>query len=100
MVSEIELALRAHIRIALSKDQIELAAKRCLASQFRNEDDLPRRLDEMTFDNYQSVIAHGENWKEFERIFGGNRTRTSAKLKEVGLIRNDRFHFKREITPT
>ncbi len=97
MVSEIELALRALIRIALSDDQIAAAAKRCLASKFKNESDIPIRLEDMTFDNYQLLIAHGENWKDFEPVFRGNRTRTSAKLKEIGVIRNDLFHFKREI---
>ena len=59
---------------------------------------MPTRLEDMTFDNYQSMISHGENWSEFERVFGGTRTRTSGKLKEIGAIRNDLFHFKREIT--
>ena len=52
----------------------------------------------MTFDNYQALISHGENWAKFDPLFGGTRTRTSGKLKEVGAIRNDLFHFKREIT--
>jgi hypothetical protein len=62
------------------------------------EDKVPSSLEDMTFDNYQTLISHGENWKEFEPVFGGNRTRTSGKLKEIGGIRNDLFHFKREIT--
>jgi hypothetical protein len=52
----------------------------------------------MTFDNYQSLISFGDNWKQFERVLGGTRTRASGKLKEIGAIRNDLFHFKREIT--
>ena len=51
----------------------------------------------MTFDNYKSLISHGENWAEFEPVFGATRSRISAKLKEIGGIRNDLFHFKREI---
>jgi predicted transcriptional regulator len=98
MVSEIELALRALIRNALSPEQIVKAALRCLASAYKNVDDVPTRLEDMTFDNYQAMLSHGENWTEFERVFGGTRTRTSGKLKEIGAIRNDLFHFKREIT--
>lgn len=98
MVSEIELALRALIRSAVTPEQIVKAALRCLASAYKNPDDVPTRLEDMTFDNYQAMISHGENWTEFERVFGGTRTRTSGRLKEIGAIRNDLFHFKREIT--
>jgi hypothetical protein len=59
---------------------------------------VPTVLEEMTFDNYQVLVSHGDNWNFFEPVFGGNRTRTSGKLKEIGAIRNDLFHFKREIT--
>jgi len=98
MVSEIELALRALIRIALTPEQIVAAAKRSLTSIYGAEDKVPTSLEEMTFDNYQSLVSYGDNWKELEPVFGGTRIRASAKLKEVGAIRNDVFHFKREIT--
>jgi predicted transcriptional regulator len=98
MVSEIELALRALIGIALNAEQIAAAAKRCLSSIYGSENKVPTSLEDMTFDNYQSLVSFGDNWGQFEPIFGGNRTRTSAKLKEIGEIRNDLFHFKREIT--
>jgi predicted transcriptional regulator len=98
LVSEIELALRALIRLGLSKEQIVAAARRCLAAGYVGEDKVPTTLEEMTFDNYQLLISHGDNWGQFEPLFGGTRTRTSAKLKEIGAIRNDLFHFKREIT--
>ena len=98
MVSEIELALRALISIALSPEQIAAAAKRCLLSAYKTEDKVPTSLEDMTFDNYQSLVSHGDNWTEMEPVFGGTRTRVAGKLKEIGAIRNDLFHFKREIT--
>ena len=98
MVSEIELALRALIRIALSTEQVATAARRCLSSAHSNADQVPTSLEDMTFDNYKTLVSHRENWTEFEPIFGGTRNRTSGKLKEIGAIRNDLFHFKREIT--
>jgi predicted transcriptional regulator len=97
MVSEIELA-RALIRLALSPENIVAAARRCMPSSYVSEEKVPTSLEDMTFNNYQSLICHGENWKDFEFVFGGTRTRTSGKLKEIGGIRNDLFHFKREIT--
>jgi predicted transcriptional regulator len=98
MVSEIELALRALIRIAMSQEEIVVAAKYCLSNVYGGEDKVPTSLEEMSFDNYQSLISHGDNWTHFDLILGGTRTRVSGKLKEIKAIRNDLFHFKRDIT--
>src|SRR5262249_21978811 len=77
MVSEIELALRALIRIALTEEQIVEAAKQCLATAYGGEGRVPTLLEDMTFDNYQSLVAHSENWPRFEPLFGGTRNRVS-----------------------
>jgi hypothetical protein len=98
MVWEIELALRALIERALRPDKLVAAARRCLLSAYGSAEKVPTSLKDMTFNNYQSLISHGENWKDFEPVFGGTRTRTSGKLAQIGEIRNDLFHFKREIT--
>ena len=98
MVSEIELALRALIRIAMTEEEFVAAAKRCLSSVYKGEDAVPTALEDMTFDNYQSVISNRDNWAHFDTVLGGTRTRTSGKLKEITAIRNALFHFKREIT--
>ena len=97
MVWEIELALRALTSIAMNPEQIALASQRALAQVYGGIDNVPITLEDMTFDNYRSLISNGNNWPHFEAIFGGVRTRTSAKLKEIGDLRNDLFHFKREI---
>lgn len=99
MVSEIELALRALIRSAMSQEEIVVAAKRCLSNVYGGEDKVPTSLEDMSFDNYQTLICHGDNWTHFDLVLGGTRTRASGKLKEINAIRNDLFHFKREITP-
>jgi hypothetical protein len=98
MVSEIELALRALISIALSAEQLVAAAKQCLSSVYGGEEKVPTSLEDMTFDNYQSLISHSVTWAELEPVLGGTRTRASGKLKEVGAIRNVLFHFKRALT--
>ena len=96
MISEIELAIRALIRIVLDGDKLIEAAKRCLSKIPGGEDKVPRDLEEMSFENYRSIVSHAGNWEDFSTVFGGNRVRTSGKLKEIGAIRNDVFHFKRE----
>jgi predicted transcriptional regulator len=99
LVSEIELALRALIRVALDPEQLAIASKVSLKSIYGgDESKVPLTLEEMTFDNYQSILSRADNWPLFEPVFGGTRTRLSGKLKELGLLRNDLFHFKREIT--
>ena len=81
----------------MNPEQIALASQRALAQVYGGIDNVPITLEDMTFDNYRSLISNGNNWPHFEAIFGGVRTRTSAKLKEIGDLRNDLFHFKREI---
>jgi predicted transcriptional regulator len=98
MVSEIELALRAVIQFALRDASIEGAAKRSLASLYGGESKVPATLEEMTFDNYRLLISHKDNWVRFATILGGTRALTSGKLAEIGVIRNDLFHFKRDST--
>ena len=98
MLSEIELALRALIRRAMTDEEIEAAAKIGIPSGSGVDCKIPLTLEHMTFDNYRALISRGENWSRFEPVFGGTRNRTSGKLQEIGLIRNDVFHFKRQIT--
>jgi CBS domain-containing protein len=97
MVSEIELALRALIRLAVSEEELAQCIARSLSCLYE-PNKLPSALEQMTFDNYQALISHGDNWIKFEPILGGTRTRTSAKLKQICGLRNDLFHFKRELT--
>jgi hypothetical protein len=52
LVSEIELALRALIRIALTPEQLAETARRSLAPVYGGEDRVPISLEEMTFDPY------------------------------------------------
>jgi hypothetical protein len=88
MLSEIELGLRALIRLAVAEADL-MACIRNSLSQFYGEN-LPKTLEEMTFDNYKILLTNSNNWPHFQPVFGGTR-RTSAKLKEVGEIRNDLF---------
>lgn len=98
MLSEIELTLRALIRRSLSDGEVQFAAKRVLTKAYGSEENIPVNLEEMSFDNYRSIISYTETWPSFELLFGGTRNRTSAKLKEISDIRNCLFHFKREVT--
>lgn len=96
MLSEIELSLRTLIEAAVTAEQLQRCIKASL-SQIYEEENLPTEVSQMTFENYRSLISHGKNWDLFRPVFGGTRPRTSAKLSELRDLRNDVFHFKREL---
>ena len=98
LVSEIELALRALIRSVMTPEGLLTASRRCLASAYNSEDKTPQTLEQMTFADYKTLIEHRDTWPQFEPVFGGTRSRTGAKLKEIGALRNDLFHFRRDLT--
>jgi predicted transcriptional regulator len=98
-VSEIELALRELIKTGLSETQIASAAKCCLLSAYNNkESNVPVSLEKMTFNDYKSLISYGDLWPKFRPVFGGTRQLLSGRLKRINELRNDLFHFRRELT--
>lgn len=98
MLSEIELTLRELIRLAVSREDLEACAIRSLQSLYGAAEKVPKTLESMTFDNYRMIISHGDSWSKFQGLLGSNRTAVSAKLRALCELRNDVFHFKREIT--
>ena len=98
MVSEIELTLRALIRVVLSPEEIIVCAIRSLAQHYGSEEKVPRTLEAMTFDNYRLIVGRDETWPKFSPLLGANKNRVKAKLQQIGELRNDLFHFKREIS--
>ena len=96
MIAEIEISLRGLIRQAVNDEQLRECCDRCL--NHYADDKRPYELEEMTFNDYVSLVGHGQSWDFFKSIFRGTRNRTSTKLKEVRDLRNAVFHFKREIT--
>jgi len=96
LIAEIELSLRALIRLAVNQDELVACAKTCL--KHYAEGNLPTGLEHMTFNDYVQIIGDGRNWNYFQPIFKGERVRTRAKLEQVRDLRNDVFHFRREIS--
>jgi predicted transcriptional regulator len=96
-LSEIELALRTLIRSAATDEKIKELTAAVLKRQLPADARVPETLEEMTFDNYRLLVASSDTWPIFQGAFGGSRERVSAKLKDVGELRNILFHFKRSI---
>lgn len=95
LIAESELALRALMRQCVDEDGLAECSAKCLTQKYEV---IPSRLEDMTFNDYVQIITDGRNWGRFQPIFGGDRSRTRAKLEDLGRLRNDVFHFKREIT--
>ncbi|MDA8746438.1 hypothetical protein N9N28_17580, partial [Rubripirellula amarantea] len=96
LIAEIEISLRALIGQAVDDETLKECCDRSL--KHYKDDRRPYQLIDMTFSDYVQIVNHGESWEMFRRVFGGSRSRTSTKLKEVNRLRNDVFHFRREIT--
>jgi CBS domain-containing protein len=96
LIAEIEITLRALIAFSVEQDVLRKCCDRCL--KHYSDDKRPYALTDMTFSDYVQIVGHGESWELFKHVFGGSRVRTSTKLNKVKDLRNDVFHFRREIT--
>lgn len=97
LIAEIELALRALISLAVDDELLITCAKVTLASKY-GDDKIPMTVSEMEFNDYIQLVGHGDNWKHFAHSFGGMRETVRAKLEDIRDLRNNIFHFKRELT--
>lgn len=101
LLQEIELALRRLMRVCVSDEELKECVKNSLL-QYYQEEKLPSTIEEMTFNDYVQIIGDGRNWPKFTPVFGNNsglqRKLTRRRLEEIRDLRNDVFHFKREIT--
>jgi CBS domain-containing protein len=100
LLAEIELTLRSLIAICVDQDELEECVRNSLEGYYQG-DQMPLELQEMTFNDYVQIVGDGRNWSRFERVFGPGewkRKATRTKLTEVRDVRNDAFHFKRDLT--
>jgi CBS domain-containing protein len=98
LVEEIELSLRELLRIAVpGAEQLASLAGMILADKYKGRS-LPKRFEEMTFDDYIALVRDGRGWPHFEAVLQGTRDLRKARLERVRDLRNDLFHFKRELS--
>jgi CBS domain-containing protein len=97
LIKEMELALRELIRLAVDDEQL----RECVRNCSENKSDDHRTLSDltkMTFNDYVQIIGDGRNWAHFRPLLSGDRGRTRAKLVRIRDLRNDVFHFRRQLT--
>jgi predicted transcriptional regulator len=98
LIEEIELSLRKLIPAAVPDPEgLRECVANALAEKYK-EGKRPELLEDMSFDDFIALLRDGRNWPRFEKVFGGTRERTSAKLAPVRDLRNAVFHFRRELT--
>ena len=99
-LGEIELTVRRLILGCVDEEGLRPCMENSLPDT--PEEELPTSLEDMDFNHYVQIIGDGRNWKLFADAFGGpgdwHRKRVRTKLEEVRDLRNDVFHFKRELT--
>jgi predicted transcriptional regulator len=99
MFSEIELTIRKLIHACVDDQKLLDFVNLTLRSIY-SEEKLPKTVQEMTLSDYAQLIGDGRCYHDFEKVFGTgdwNRKRTRSMLDEIRELRNDAFHFKREI---
>ena len=91
LLREIERAIRALLRLAFSDAEVIEALGRARGKPLET-------LEDLSFGDYVQVVGNPDNWARLEGVFGTSRELTIAKLRPVNELRNDAFHFRRELT--
>lgn len=97
-LGEIERSLREVVRRKLSRDDIAACARVTLARKYeKREEDPPQTVEAMSFDELRLLVIDGRNWPLIEPALGRNLEFAKAKLTRLPTLRNDVFHFRREL---
>jgi len=96
LIAEIELAVRALMIRSLGGRIPAEIFERCLKGKYPEK--LPDSVEDLTFDDYQTVITYGDNWPCFKDAFGSTSPNVRNKLIRARDLRNALFHFRRGIT--
>jgi CBS domain-containing protein len=100
LVQEIERGIRILLAAALSADDLGNAMNRCKLEVVNRTGGAPSTLEDLSFGDYLQLIGNKENWVDLEPVFGTSRELVMTKLRPVQQLRNDAFHFRRELTDT
>jgi CBS domain-containing protein len=99
LLQEIEMGLREIIHMCAPGAHLTECIDRALIRSYQARGGTaPQKLEEMSFEDYRSIITSGQNWPLFENVLGHNRDLVSAKLERLRSIRNDVFHFRSDIS--
>jgi CBS domain-containing protein len=98
VLREIELSIRELMRASVDEDKLRDCVEYCLADHYKQSGrKLPSKLEELGFSDYVMILRYKRTWDYFQGQFGGTAERTYTKLKDLPSLRNDVFHFRREL---
>jgi CBS domain-containing protein len=99
LLQEIETAIRELVRSALNPPAVESFLKRILENHYRAQGrSCPTTLEELTLSDFVNILRFRGEWERFEPAFGRNQDLVVVRIEQVPALRNDVFHFRREIT--
>jgi CBS domain-containing protein len=98
-LGEIERSLRMVVVASVDGQELAECARRALASTYEaREADLPTEAKAMTLGELVAIVRDSRNWPHFEPLLGSRRQLVAARLSPLPQLRNDVFHFRRELT--
>jgi CBS domain-containing protein len=99
LLREIELAIRELIRRSISEIDFKGCIDKTLKDYYeKNKQHVPTCLEDLTFNDYLMILRFRGTWNKFSSAFGENSDMVCTKLERLPKLRNDVFHFRREIT--
>ena len=99
MLAEIELAIRELLRASLHDEDITDCIDRSLRQHYEEKGlRAPSSLEDLSLSDYINIIRFKGSWGKFRDAFGGSYCMAAAKLERLPQLRNDVFHFRRELT--
>jgi hypothetical protein len=99
LLREIELAIRELIRRSISEIDFKGCIDKTLKDYYeKNNQQVPTCLEDLTFNDYLMILRFRGTWNKFSAAFGENSDIVYTKLEPLPKLRNDVFHFRREIT--
>ncbi len=99
LLREIELAIRELLRASGNASELKSCADRSLGKYYQEKSEkVPAVLEEMSLHDYVMLLRFQGTWESFAAAFGPNQDLAGAKLAPLPALRNDVFHFLRELT--
>lgn len=99
MLGEIELAIRELMRSSVDEQQLRECINKCVRKYYEAKSPrVPDSLEEMSLSDYVSILTFKGFWERFKDAFGGVYSVTQTKLERLPALRNNVFHFKRDLT--
>lgn len=99
ILREIELAIRELIRASVSVEEFKECADKSLKKHYQEmKREVPCALEQMSLHDYVMLLRFQGTWDRFAAAFGMNQDMAAAKLAPLPGLRNDVFHFRRDLT--